>query len=105
MHAYTYVTMYVSMYACMYVCMYVCMCMYVCIHVCIYVRMYISSTKNIGTFYHIKQCMGLYVTSVKCNPRHIFEKNTSIYSYIGQATLLEIFCLSAHVTMPSTCGI
>src|SRR6218665_3196798 len=60
--------------------------------------------------HHCTFCASLHtktspVTSVTCNPRHIFEKNTSIYSYNGQATLLEILCLSAHVTMPPTCGI
>src|SRR6218665_2664940 len=103
MHVCIYVRMYISTYLCMHVCMYACM--YVCMHTCMYVRMYASSTKNIDKFYHIKQSMGLYVTSVTYSPRHNFEKNTSIYSYNGQATLLEIFCLSAHVTMPPRCGI
>src|SRR6218665_110857 len=49
-------------------------CLYVCMHTCMFVCMYASSTKHIDKFYHIKQSMGLYVTSVTCNLRHILEK-------------------------------
>src|SRR6218665_3067620 len=79
MYVYMYVcmhaNMYVSVYVCMYVCMYVCVCMYV----FMYVRMYASSTNNIDKFYNIKQSIGLYVTSVTYNPRHILELDR----YIG----------------------
>src|SRR6218665_563240 len=115
MYVCMYVCTYVCMYACMYVCryvrrptyvsMYVCkyVCMYACMHICMYVCTYVCifHKKSNDNFYHIKHNRAInYVTSVTCIPRHIFEKNTNIYSCNGQATLLEIFCLSAHVTMP-----
>src|SRR6218665_3321691 len=50
--------------------------MHTCMYVCVYVRMYAFSTKKTNNnFYHIKHNTGLYVTSVTCSPRHIFEKN------------------------------
>src|SRR6218665_933060 len=75
--------------------MYVCMhaYMYVCMYVCIFLK------KSNDNFYHIKHNTGLHVTSVTCSPHAHFPKNTNIqniYSYNGQATLLEIFCLSAR---------
>src|SRR6218665_185250 len=68
----------------------------VCIHMCMYVRIYASSTKNIDKFYHIKQSMGLYVTSITYNPRHIFEKHKYLLlqwsSYITRNILLISTC-------------
>jgi len=50
--------------------------MYVCMYVCIYLRMYafkknlMPNLRNLST----KHNAGLYVTSVTCSPRYIFEK-------------------------------
>src|SRR6218665_877096 len=76
----------------MFVCM--CVCMHAYMYVCMYILTYacIFHKKSNDNFYHIKHNTGLYVTSVTFSTRHIFEKNTSVYYYNGQATLLEIFC-------------
>src|SRR6218665_2974430 len=133
MYVYTYVYKYVCMYACMCVCMhvymyvyimhvymYACTCMYICIYVCMYVciikgPMYVCTyvcifhKKSNDNFYHIKHNTGLYVTSVTCTPRHIFEKKHNYLllqwsSYIIRNILFISTCHYATNTRNMTTG-